>query len=117
MMRALPVGAGRAEGLRSAARRSEAGGWSEVSSLSALARAVGSISGGVAEWLKASRLKRPRDAAERGGSIAVGARCRSQFGGVAEWLKASRLKRDDRKVRGFESYPLRHLKTVGLFVN
>ena len=29
-------------------------------------------------------------------------------GGVAEWLKASRLKREDRKVRGFESYPLRH---------
>ena len=29
-------------------------------------------------------------------------------GGVAEWFKASRLKRDDRKVRGFESYPLRH---------
>ena len=34
--------------------------------------------------------------------------CRLNPGGVAEWLKASRLKRDDRKVRGFESYPLRH---------
>jgi hypothetical protein len=34
-------------------------------------------------------------------------------GGVAEWFKASRLKRDDRKVRGFESYPLRHRTGIG----
>ena len=38
---------------------------------------------------------------------------RSQPGGVAEWFKASRLKREDRKVRGFESYPLRHRPKPG----
>ena len=29
-------------------------------------------------------------------------------GGVAEWPKAAVLKTVNRKVRGFESYPLRH---------
>ena len=31
------------------------------------------------------------------------------FGGVAEWTKATVLKTVDRKVRGFESYLLRHI--------
>ena len=33
---------------------------------------------------------------------------KSQAGGMAEWLKAAVLKTADRKVRGFESYSLRH---------
>jgi hypothetical protein len=32
-------------------------------------------------------------------------------GGMAEWFKAAVLKTADRKVRGFESYSLRHLLT------
>ncbi len=31
------------------------------------------------------------------------------YGGMAEWFKAAVLKTADRKVRGFESYSLRHL--------
>jgi hypothetical protein len=31
-----------------------------------------------------------------------------QIGGMAEWLKAAVLKTANRKVRGFESYSLRH---------
>ena len=38
----------------------------------------------------------------------------TRVGGVAEWSKASRLKRDDRKVRGFESYPLRQRCGTGV---
>ena len=30
-------------------------------------------------------------------------------GGMAEWFKAAPLKGADRKVRGFESYSLRHI--------
>ncbi len=60
--------------------------------------------------LKASRVKRPagRRAAEGFSLSELAAAVEIRHGGVAEWLKASRLKRDDRKVRGFESYPLRH---------
>ena len=77
MMWALPVGAGRAERLRSGSRMRETADRPRVLSLSDLPVAVGEIPGG-----------------------------------VAEWLKASRLKRDDRKVRGFESYPLRHTEAA-----
>jgi hypothetical protein len=33
---------------------------------------------------------------------------------MAEWFKAAVLKTADRKVRGFESYSLRHLFTQGV---
>ena len=35
-----------------------------------------------------------------------------QSGGVAEWTKATVLKTVERKLRGFESYLLRHLSAV-----
>jgi hypothetical protein len=37
---------------------------------------------------------------------------KSTCGGMAEWFKAAVLKTADRKVRGFESYSLRHLLII-----
>jgi hypothetical protein len=34
------------------------------------------------------------------------------FGGMAEWFKAAVLKTVERKLRGFESYSLRHVEDV-----
>lgn len=48
----------------------------------------------------------PRAARPLGGPLAA---ARRTCGGMAEWSKAAVLKTVERKLRGFESYSLRHL--------